>query len=95
MDVDISRLSLRALDYSTRPVRFAFGLVWRYVRDDPPPPTAPVPTDTAPQTRPAEPPERPSEKAARRAMRHEPTKGQAAAIRQQRRAEEWGEPTLQ
>jgi hypothetical protein len=96
---DLVQLSIRALDYSTRPVRFAVGMALRFVRDDAASDTvepprgasapAPEPTDAHPQTRPEPTPRRPSPKAARRAVRHEPTKGQAAAIREAQREAEW------
>jgi hypothetical protein len=97
---DLVLLSLRALDLATRPARFAVGTLLNFVRDEarepargaPAPAPPPLPVDEHPQTRPRPQRPKPSPKAARRAVRHEPTKGQAAAIRQQQRAAEWGEP---
>jgi hypothetical protein len=93
---DLVQLSLRGLDYASRPARFAVGMLLRFVRDDTPEPVRPAPEPVAdhPQTRPAPAPPEPSPKAARRMLRHEPTRGQAAAIRQHQRAAEWGEPEL-
>jgi hypothetical protein len=90
---DLLRLPLRVADYGTRPARFVLGklLELRRSGDDqqqPPPqeppaaaaPPAPEPPQTAPKKR-APAGKKPSPKAARRATRHEPTHGEAAAIR--------------
>jgi hypothetical protein len=98
---DLLRLPLRAADLALAPTRFVVKAVWGllYPRDDhdaeaahaqaPAPPEAP-PRPEPPQTRPRRTAARPkpSPKAARRAVRHEPTKGQAAEIRQRQRMEE-------
>jgi hypothetical protein len=73
------------------------GSVRRSDDDQPVAPTAAAPPQAPPRPEPPQsaPPKKraparkpPSPKAARRATRHEPTKGQAAAIRQQARMEE-------
>lgn len=86
---DLLRLPLRALDLASRPARFAVGklLELRHSDDDrvvatpaapprPEPPQSAAPPRRAPAKKAA-----PSPKAARRATRHEPTKGEAAARR--------------
>jgi hypothetical protein len=89
---DLLRLPLRVADYATRPTRFVVGklLDLRRSGDDqqaaPPAaqaPPAPEPPQTAPtpKPKPAAAKKKPSPKAARRATRHEPTHGEAAAIR--------------
>lgn len=95
---DLVHLSTRALDLATRPARFAFGTLLRFVRDQqeeplraapaPAPPPSPEPAAEQPQTAAPVAPPPPSPKAARRAARHEPTRGQAAAIREHQREEE-------
>ncbi|MCW2967191.1 MAG: hypothetical protein JWM71_963 [Solirubrobacteraceae bacterium] len=91
---DLLRLSLRAADLALAPTRFVVRTVWGLLAsDDPEPaPAEPAPHAEPPQTRPPEPPAKvrakPSPKAARRAVRHEPTRGEAAAIRQQQRTTE-------
>jgi hypothetical protein len=90
---DLLQLSIRVADLATRPARFAVGTLLRFVRDETPEPVhapAPEPVADHPQTRPAPAPRRPRVKAARRAVRHEPTKGEAAAIREAQREAEWG-----
>lgn len=94
---DLLRLPLLAVDLATRPARFVLGklLELRHADDDqtvatpvsPVPPT-PEPPQSAPPRKRAPAKRAPSPKAARRATRHEPTKGEAAAIRQQARMEE-------
>lgn len=98
---DLLRLPLLAADLATRPARFVIGrlLHLRGSDDD----QVVVPTPPAPEAKaaPAPAPARPapgkrsparkpavSPKAARRATRHEPTKGEAGRIRQQRHMEE-------
>src|SRR4051812_40960440 len=94
---DLLQLSFRAVDLATRPARFALGLVIDFVRpdtdDEPRPAPAPTPPPVAdhPQTRARPKPKPPNPKAARRAVRHEPTKGQAAAIRESQREAEWSD----
>jgi hypothetical protein len=101
---DLLKLSVKAVDLATLPARFAlrtaFGLLHR--GDDapaeehapppaaaapvPPPPVRPAPARPARRRTAARP--KPSPKAARRAARGEPTKGQAAAMRESLREEE-------
>jgi hypothetical protein len=97
---DLLRFPLRAIDLATRPPRFVLGklLALRHSDDDQvapadtaerEAPARPEPPQSAPKPRakaPAKP--RPSVKAARRATRNEPTKGQAGQIRQQQHMEE-------
>ena len=86
---DLLQLSLRAADYATRPARFAIGTMLRFVRDDMPAPPPAEPLHDHPQTRPAPEPPKPRPKAARRAARHEPSRGEAAAFRDAQREAEW------
>ena len=98
---DLLRLPLTVADYATRPARFALGKLLELRRSDddqaapvaPPPASteAAAPPQTAPKPKPRAKRPAPSPKAARRAVRHEPTKGQAAEIRAQEREREWGE----
>ena len=98
---NLLRLPLRAADLATRPARFVLGklLELRHADDDQTvatptaAPARPEPPQSAPPRKRAPAKKAPSPKAARRATRHEPTKGEAAAIRQQQREEEWGEET--
>lgn len=83
---DLLRLPLRIADYGTRPARFVVGRLLALrrsgeaARDAAPAVATPAPEP--PRTAPSRPaPSRPSPKAARRATRHEPTHGEAAAIR--------------
>lgn len=94
---DLLRLPLLAADLATRPARFVLGKLFelRHADDDqtvapvePVAPPAPEPVPSAPRRERAPAQKAPSTKAARRATRHEPTKGEAAAIRQQARMEE-------
>ena len=99
---DLLSLSFRVLGVATKPARFAVGKLLGLVRDDdttigktapptPEPRFEKQPAPEPPQPRPAAKPRAPSPKAARRAARHEPTKGEAATIRAQKREEEWGD----
>lgn len=101
---DLLRLPLLAADLATRPARFVLGklLDLRHSDDDqvvpvadevpaaaapkPEPPQSAPPRPTAKRRAPAR--RAPSPKAARRATRHEPTKGEVGKIRQQRHMEE-------
>lgn len=101
---DLLRLPLLAADLATRPARFVLGklLDLRHSDDDqvmpvadeapaaaapkPEPPQSAPPRPTAKRRAPAK--RAPSPKAARRATRHEPTKGEVGKIRQQRHMEE-------
>ncbi|MCW2990997.1 MAG: hypothetical protein JWM73_1591 [Solirubrobacterales bacterium] len=95
---DLLALPLRVADLATRPARFVLGklLELRHSDDDkvapvadaPVPPPAPGPPQSAPAKKPAPARRAPSPKAARRATRHEPTKGEVGKIRQQRHMEE-------
>jgi hypothetical protein len=93
---DLLRLPLRAAALALAPTRFAVKTVWGLLHpgdadERPPAATAPVPepAPTAPpQTRPQPRRPPPSPKAARRAARHEPTRGQAAALRERQRERE-------
>jgi hypothetical protein len=97
------QLSLKAADLATLPARYVLKTAIGLVRGGDGPAPAPAPSPEAPaRARDVEaadakvkaPPKprakpKPSPKAARRAARHEPTRGQAAALREeQRRAEE-------
>ena len=83
---DILNLSLRVVDLTTRPARYVLGrLLERSHRD------VPTAEPRFERDEPAPPRRAPSPKARRRAARHEPTRGQAAAIRAQQREEEWGD----
>ena len=96
---DLLRLPPRATDLALAPTRFAVRTIWGLLHSDDEPgapeatavaePVAP-PRPEPPQTRPRRAPARPkaSPKATRRAARHEPTKGQAAELRQRQRMEE-------
>jgi hypothetical protein len=101
---DLLSLSLRAADLATRPARWVIGQIVERVRGEdetPQPEPAPAAAATrpaAPPAPPADPPaprskkraptRRPSPKQARRATRHEPTRGQAGAIREEQRMAE-------
>ncbi|MDX6639191.1 MAG: hypothetical protein QOF12_202 [Solirubrobacteraceae bacterium] len=91
---DLLRLPLRAAELALAPTRFAVKTIWGllYPHDDYDAPAAPepAPRPEPPQTRPPRPraKPKPSPKAARRAVRHEPTRGEAAAMRQRQRMEE-------
>lgn len=97
---DLLRVPLTVADYATRPARFVLGKLLELRRSDddqaapvtPPPASteAAAPPQTAPKPKPRARTAAPSPKAARRATRHEPTRGQAAEIRQQEREKEWG-----
>ena len=96
---DLLSLPLRAAELTLRTARWAIGHVLDQVMggDDTPEqePTAPTRAAAPP---PADPPpprakkrapaKKPSPKQARRAVRHEPTRGQAAAIREEQREAE-------
>lgn len=91
---DLLRLPLRAIDLATLPTRYVIGklLELRHSDDDQAfaptetvaaaPPKPEPPQSVKPKPR-AKPKPKPSAKAARRATRHEPTKGQAGEIRLQ------------
>jgi hypothetical protein len=99
------QLSLKAADLATLPARYVLKTAIGLARGGDGPAPAPAPSPEAeerardvaaadakvkapPKPR-AKPKPKPSPKAARRAARHEPTRGQAAALREeQRRAEE-------
>jgi hypothetical protein len=93
---DLLKLPIRVLDLATRPTRFVVGklLELRHSDDDQatatPAQQAPTPAAKAPQTPPKPKPraKAPSPKAARRATRREPTRGQAGKIRQAERMAE-------
>jgi hypothetical protein len=99
---DFLSLSLRAAELATRPIRMVVAKLVDFVTEDEPPRATPAPPTPdprferephpePPQTHPGPEPEAPSPKAARRAARHEPTRGQAATIRAEQREEEWGD----
>src|SRR3954469_101745 len=96
---DLLSLPLRAADLATRPARWVIGQFIDRVRgeDDTPTPTAPTRASAppppqadppAPRAKKRAPAKKPSPKQARRAVRHEPTRGQAAAIREEQREAE-------
>ena len=101
---DLLRLPLTIADYATRPARFVLGKVLELRGSDDDQPTPPehrpsaeaaAPPQTAPDPIPTPQSKKrtaskkaPSPKAVRRAVRNEPTKGQAAQIRQEQRMEE-------
>jgi len=83
------KLPARTVVLATAPARFAVRTLSCFVRgadlSEPEQPPAPPRRRATPAR------SRPSPKAARRAARHEPTKGQAAEIRARAREEEAGE----
>jgi hypothetical protein len=95
---DLLSVSFRAVELATRPTRFLLGKLFELVREGPgipdeekplaqePPQSAPAAPSATRRAADASP--KPSPKAVRRAVRGEPTRGQAAAIRQQQRQEE-------
>lgn len=98
---DLLKLPLRAADLALAPTRFAIRTVrallpFGHDHEEAPAPwpadphVEPAPPAAAPprakRAAPARP--KPSPKAARRAVRHEPTRGEAAALREERRQEE-------
>lgn len=84
---DLLKIPLRVADYASRPTRFVIGKLLELRRSDDDqrvvpvaePPAPEPPQSAAPKPKPAA--KKPSPKAARRATRHEPTHGEAAAIR--------------
>ncbi len=95
------KLPLRAVELATAPTRFVLRTVWHLLRDDSqdedreePSTEAAAPVAVAAPARPRPARRRaaarptPSPKAARRAVRHEPTRGQAAALRETAREAE-------
>lgn len=96
---DLLRLPLRAIEIATWPTRYVLGklLDMSHSEDDqvmvaePPPapaPPKPEPPQSAKPRPKARPKPKPSPKAARRAVRHEPTKGEVGRIRQEQHMSE-------
>jgi hypothetical protein len=93
---DLLKLPLRAVDLATRPTRYVLGKLLDLRRSDhdqvvvaetpaaeaPPRPEPPQSAPPRPRAKPR-PKATSSPKAARRAVRHEPTRGEAGRIRQQ------------
>jgi hypothetical protein len=85
---DLLKIPLRVADYASRPTRFVLGKLLELRRSDDDVRVTPVAEPPAPEPAQSAPPKarkpaakKPSPKAARRATRHEPTHGEAAAIR--------------